>query len=441
MNIFQRAVKSFADVVNPSQNKLLHAIYQWQVHSGVASPLQDNNDSYLTNGYAGNATVYSIINRIIQMASQARLALYTKDIKGKWIEMNGHELNLFIDTANPTMAMSEFLQGHLIYKLSIGNSYWYKPVLDVGINKGKAKELWLMPSNNVEILGGTNWMNPVGGYQLNTNTLIPFTVEEVYHSKFFNPLFGTEKSLYGQSPLKAAARIVSKQNEAENTELKQFTNQAPPYLLYKDSNDPMGNLTRQQADSLEEDFANYNKKFRTGLPKVLTDKFGMLKLGVSPVDLGILESSQEGRRILCSIYGIQSELLNDKASSTYNNVVEIKKDAWNNCLRPNLDNFAAGLNSFLIRPVPEYAKAGLFFAFDYSTISELQVDLAKNVTWMRQAYWTPNEIRDATGLAPVVNPVMDEPWFSMGESPLSEAAAPPPELVVPPVLKNLGDYK
>lgn len=439
MNIFQRAVKSFAEILSPDKNKLLHAIYQWQIHSGIATPMADSPDSYLTNGYSGNADVYSIINRIIQMASQARLALYTKDSKGKWIEVNDHELNQFIDFANPIMAMSEFLQGHLIYKLSIGNSYWYKPILDVGINKGKAKEIWLMPSNNVQILGGSSWIQPVGGYQLNTNTLIPFTVEEIYHSKFFNPLFGNESSLYGQSPLKAAARIVSKQNAAEITELKQFTQQSPPYLLFKDSNDVMGSLSGEQAGQLEDQFKDYSKKYKGNQPIVLRDKFGMIRLGVSPVDLGILESSQEGRRILCSIYGIQSELLNDKASSTYNNVIEIKKDAWNNCLKPNLDNFANGLNSFLIRPVKEYEK--YFFAFDYSGISELQVDLAKQVVWMRQAYWTPNEIRDATGQTPVTNPVMDEPWVLLNESPLSQATAPPPELVVPPVLKNVGDYK
>jgi len=292
MNIFQKAAKSFAEVLNPQKNDLLKAIFQWQIHAGIASPMQDNATSYLTQGYSGNADVFSIINRQLRMASQARLALYTRDKSGKWIEVNDHELNYFTLRANPTMTMSEFLDGHIIYKQSIGNSYWYKPFLDFGMNKGKTKEIWLMPANNVTILGGDSWMNPIGGYQLDTNTLVNFDKNEIYHSKFFNPLFGQDASLYGQSPLKAAARIVSKQNEAENTELKQFQNQSPPYLLYKDTNDIMGGLTRPQADALEADFENYNKKFRSGLPKVLTDKFGMIRLGVSPVDLNILNLSK-----------------------------------------------------------------------------------------------------------------------------------------------------
>lgn len=438
MKILPTSVKSYFDkIFNPAGNKLLESIFQWQIHQGVATPLIDAPEAYLTQGYMGNADVYSIINRIIRMASQARLALYVKDSAGKWIEQPNHELSEFIKKANPTMKMSDFIQGHLIYKLSIGNSYWYKPILDVGVNKGKAKELWLMPANNVRIIGGSSWMNPVGGYILENNMQVEFTTDEIYHAKFFNPLFGSESSLYGQSPLKAAARIVRKQNESEITELKQFQNQSPPYLLFKDAADSMSSLTGIQTGELEDQFKDYNKKYKSGLPIVLRDKFGMLKLGVSPVDLGILQSSQEGRRVLCSIYGLQSELFNDKQSSTYNNVIEVKKDAWNNCIKPNLDDFASDLTSFLVDPVNEYK--GLFFAFDYSQVSELQADLEKNVTWMRQAYWTPNEIRDATGVKPIDNEAMNEPWIAMSESPLSQVTTAP-ELIVPPVLKNY-DYK
>lgn len=440
MNIIKSVKSYFEQVFNPSQNKLLEAIFQWQIHSGVAAPMADNPTSYLTNGYSGNADVFSIINRQLRMASQARLALYTRDKAGKWVEVTDHELAYFTQSANPTMTMQEFLDGHIIYKQAIGNSYWYKPTLDVGINKGKTKELWLMPANNVTILGGTSWMNPVGGYKLETNTFVDFKTEEVYHSKFFNPLFGQDASLYGQSPLKAAARIVSKQNEAENTELKQFQNQSPPYLLYKDSTDAMGGLTGGQAGELEDQFKDYNKKYKSGLPIVLRDKFGMIKLGVSPVDLNILNSSMEGRRVLCNIYGMAAGLFNDTTNLSYNNMLEMEKGSWTNCLKPLCDSIGRDLTACLISQVPEYVKEGLFFGFDYSEVSAMQKDRAAMVTWMKQAYLTPNEIRDAVGYNPYPDPTMNEPWIGMSESPLSQVTTVP-ELVEPPVLKNLGDYK
>jgi len=338
------------------------------------------------------------------------------------------------------MAMNDFIEGHIIYKQAIGNSYWYKPTLDVGINKGKTKELWLMPSNNVEVLSGSSWMNPVGGYQLNINTTVSFTAEEVYHCKFFNPLFGSEQSLYGQSPLRAAARIVSKQNEAENTELKQFKNQSPPYLLYKDSSDVMSSLTGEQAGQLEDQFKDYNKKYKSGLPIVLRDKFGMIKLGVSPVDLNILNSSIEGRRVLCNIYGMAAGLFNDTTNLSYNNMMEMERGSWNNCMKPLLDGIGRDLTNCLINGVPEYIKQGLFFGFDYSEVAAMQKDRGAMVTWMKQAYLTPNEIRDAVGYNPFPDETMNEPWIGMGESPLSQLTTAP-ELVVPKELPLKGDYK
>ena len=434
-------IKSWEQLTEPQRNVLLEALYKYQLHSGTPTVMLDNPTNYIREGYIGNPDVYSIINRIVRMSSQARLALY-KTEKGKWIEVTDHELCKFITNANPTMKMSEFREGHFIYKLAIGNSYWYKPLIDAGVNRGKATELWLMPSNNVQVLGGDTWMNPVGGYNLIRNTTISFKVEEVYHSKFFNPLFGDYGTLYGLSPLKAAIRVISKQNQAVLTELKQFENQSPPYLLYRDTKDSiMGGLSPEQTGQTEELFKDYASKHKSGRPIVLPDKFGMLKLGVSPVDLDILNSNLEGRRILCSIYGIASEMFGDKAKSTYNNMVEAKKDAWQTCLKPNCDEFASDLTSFLINPVLEYQKQGLFFAMDYTDISELQADKAQMVTWMKAAYWTPNEIRDATGVAPFDNPAMNEPWMEMGTSPVSSLSSPVEPLDAnPKPLKNLGDY-
>lgn len=427
--------KSFDQVDNPLKNVLLKALYSMQMHSGVAQVMDDNPTAYIKQGYSGNSDVYAIINRIIRMSSQARLALYTSE-DGKWVEVTDHELLKFTKIVNPTMKTSDFIQGHLIYKLSIGNSYWYKPIIESGVNKGKTNELWLMPSNQVEILAGQSWMNPVGGYRLRTNSTIEFNSQEVYHAKFFNPLFGEYGSLYGQSPLKAAAETVSKQNQAELTELKQFENQSPPYLLYRDVQDAiMGGLGQSQREEVQDLFKDYNKKYKAGHPLVLPDKFGMIKLGISPADLNILESSQEGRRVLCNIYGIPSELFNDKVASTFNNVNEAKKDAWNNCIKPNLNDLADDLTAFLIAPTI-YANENLFFGFDYSDVGELQADRAIQVQWMRQAYWTPNQILEATGQQPIDNPVMNEPWFGMSESPLSVITAP----TEPLPLKDFGDY-
>lgn len=426
--------KSYEQVNDPVNNALLKALFEFTAKSGTANVMADNPTDYLKQGYSGNADVYSIINRINRMASQARLALYRIEA-GKWVEVTDHELNAFEVMVNPTMKTADFIQGHLIYKLSCGNSFWYKPTLQVGVNKGKTIELWLLPANNMEILASNTWTDPIAGYRLNTNQHVTFDKVDVYHSKFFNPLFAETASLWGQSPLKAAAETVSKQNQAEITELKQFQNQSPPYALYRKAKTMMERLGPEQRKEIADIMKDATKSANKGKPVVFPDEFGKLDFGISPVDLGILSSSQEGRRVLCNIYGFPTELLNDKAGSTYNNIVEAKKDAWNNCIIPNLNDFAMDLNAFIVNPIPEYK--GLFFAFDYSAVAELQKDLATQVVWMKSAYWTPNEIREATGAKPIDDPAMGEPWFGMAESPLSAVTEPPPDLIIP----NKGDYK
>lgn len=431
--MFERLRKSFADIIQPDKNKLLKAIYEFTTHSGVANVMEDNPTSYLQNGYSGNDDVFSIINRIISMSQQATLRLYeTKD--KKWSEVTNHELCKFTRNVNPTQTLEQFKEGHLIYKLAIGNSYWYKPSITAGLNKGKTKELYLMPSNNVEVLGGQSWMNPVGGYILNGNMQVKFTQEEVYHSKFFNPLYGMYGDLYGQSPLKAAAAIVSKQNESTLTELKQFQNQAPPYMIYRDTTDTLTGWTPQQREQLEDVIKKHSKGDKRGGILAIPEKVGLLQFGASLVDLNILNSSTEGRRKLCNIYGFPAQLMNDTAGTTFNNVGEARLSAWTDCIMPNLNGLARDLTAFLIDPVSEYA--GLFFAFDYSEVKELQKDLVKTVQWMIQAKCTPNEIREAVGYNAIPNPLMDEPFFTMADIPLSQLGVD----ISAPVLKSYGDY-
>jgi len=428
--------KSFEQVNDPMKNDILKALYSWSVSPGTINFIADNLDAYIQQGYNSNDDIYSILNRIDRMSTQARLCLY-KVVNGKWVEVVDHELTKFIRSANPTCTMTEFKQGHLIYKLLLGNSFWYKPTIETGLNKGKTLELWLMPAPEVMIVGGTNWMNPVGGYELITNISVKFKTSDVYHSKFFNPDFGKTGDLYGQSPLKAARQLIAKQNEATLTELKQFTNQSPPYLLFKKTNgDGMfSELTPDQTSQIQAIIDKYTKRKK---PAVMPAEFGKVDLGSSAVDLNIINSTVDGRRRLCNIWQFPAQLMNDAASTTDNNVKEMRKQAWTDCIKPNLDDFANGMTSFLISQVPEYVKQGLFFAYDYSDVPEMQQDIAAKVTWMKQAYWTPNEIREATGATQFANDAMNEPWVGISEQPLSEATAP---IVEPPALKNLGDYK
>ena len=416
---------AFLDFV-PSvfRKKLYQALYQYEMHSGVANVMPDDSSAYIKQGYAGNTSVYSIINRIDNMRKQAYLKLYRKLPNGESEEVTEHELLQFISKVNETTHTDDFITAHIVYLLTIGEFFVYKPTILTGANKGKVPELFELPSAEVEIIEGTIFQ-PVKGYRVEGNYQMNFEPYEVYHSKLFNPLAKDERNLHGLSPLRAAAKTVSKLNEIELTQLKQFENQGAPYVLYKDvansgnAIDANANrLTDQQRADLLKQIKESASKNTRGLPLILKDKFAKLDLGNTLADLNVIESSKDGIRALCNVYGFPVDLMNDPAGSTYNNKSTARKSAWTDCIIPNLCRVEQTFNACLIDGFEPYKD--LFFAFDYSDVEELQEGIETKVNWMIKAGWTMNEIRQATGKTPVDNPLMDEPVISMGNSFLSD---------------------
>ena len=406
--------------LNKIAQKLNQAVYQYWVSSGVANVMPNNFDAYLEQGYLTNADVYSIITRIDNMRKQAPLVLRRDLGYGESEQVFDHELLRFTKKVNPQTTIDEFITQYLIFRLVLGNFFCYHPKLSTGANKGKPTELHAMPVNEVEILMG-DWMHPVKGYRIEGSQNPIFEVDEVYHSKLFNPNWHREESLYGMSPLRAAAKIVSKQNENETTQLKQFQNQGAPYIMYRDTTgNPMDRMTDVQREGLIKEVKKSSSASRRGLPLVLKEKYGVINLGQTLADLRVIESSKDGRRVLCNVYGFPVDLMNDPDGSTYNNKTTARKSAWTDCIQPNLKTFSDLMNECTILGVEQYEKDGLYWDFDYSTVEELQDEMKTRVEWMKAARWTANEIRVATGKEPIVDPKMDEPVFNMGEMFLSD---------------------
>ena len=399
---------------NKLKSMAQRAIYEYWISSGVINSIADNPTDYIEKGYQSNTSVYSIINRIDAMRKQAVLRLYDKDGK----EVEGHELNKFLYKVNSQTNTDDFITQMLIYRLTIGEYFIYKPSITAGLNKGKVSELVMLPSGDVEIIEGTIF-EPVKGYIIEGNFQAELTIDDVYHSKLFNPNWKEEKSLHGMSPLRAAANTVSKLNQIEITETKAFENQGPPYILYKESSgDPMQNrMTDPQRDEIVKKIKNAAKENNRSLPLVLKDKFGKLDLGQKLTDMAVIESSKSGIQALCNTYCMPGQIFGI-GEATYNNMREARKAAWTDCLMPNLSNVSQTLTDCLINPVVEYQ--GMKFAFDYAEVEELQEGMEIKVNWMRGARWTGNEIREATGKNRVESPMMDEPIIPMGDGLLSD---------------------
>lgn len=412
-----------------TENLALKAMHQFNIHSGQVNIMPDDPSTYLEQGYSGNTTVYSVVNRIDSMRKEAVLVI--KDKAGKVVE--GHELNRFITKVNNQLHTDDFITQLIVYHLIVGEHFVYKLAPTAGVNKGKVLELHVLPAADVEIIEGTMF-DPVRGYKVEGNYNVEMEYKDVYHGKMFNPNWGKERSLHGMSPLRAASKTVSKLNQIEITETKAFENQGPPYILTKKNNDGQMRMSPEQQASYQKELKKASKAENRGMPTVLKDEFIKLDLGQKLADMVIIESSNNGKLAMCIVYNMPPELFG-LGNATYNNMKEARKAAWTDCLIPLLGTVLNTLNSCLIEGVKEYEALGLHFDFDYSEIEELQEGMEMRVGWMNAAGWSGNDVLRATGKEASKNPLMDEPRLPMGVSFLSDYAETLDE-----GLKDFGDY-
>jgi phage portal protein BeeE len=291
---------------------------------------------------------------------------------------------------------------------------------------GKVMELNPLPSADVEIIEG-DFIDPVRGYKIEGNYSIELTKENTYHHKLFNPNWFREKTLHGMSPLRAAAKTVSKLNQIEITEAKGFENQGPPYLLFKKSKggtvNPADRMSDAQRDTMTKAFKKASNENNRGLPLVTKDEMGKLDLGQTFADLKTVESSDAGMIALCNVYAFPPELAG-YGQKTYSNMGTARKAAWTDCIMPNMKAIEDTFNHCLIDPVAGYANSGIRFKFDYSEVEELAEGMKDKVDWMNAAGLSGNEIWEAVNQPRVENPLMDEPRISMGTGFISDYGEP-----------------
>ncbi len=393
----EQRLKAINDAV---RNELNKNIYLHNIYSGVPIPFEDNPETQLEIGYMDNVDVYSIINYVARNSAAVPLRVYDKDDE----IVDDHPIMELLEQPNPDMSMVDIIEAFYIYKLSIGNSYLYKPTLESGANIGKTIEILVMPSADVQAIGGT-WTDPIQGYRINEG-LIWNTIDkaDIYHGKFFNPKFSNGSWLYGLSPIKIAVELIRTQNYGYTALESAYLNGSPPYMItHKGKN----KLTFTQQENLEETF---KRKYGDGddftkpgsnftKPMLTSEDLDIKMIGLSPIDLNILNVNKQGGRTLANVLGgIPTVLLNDLENSTYSNYSEARKVFYENVVIPNNTPLQKGLTNWLLTPYNDGTK----FKFDYSDIGPLQEDIKEKTEALKNAYYlTINERRDQLNYPPI----------------------------------------
>lgn len=429
--------KQLAGQVQVYGDDMIGAILR-MVGGGNIAYMPDNVESYIKDGYLFNPVTYSIVSYIAQKAANVPFGVYEvkdekalrmyksagpdfsiakmKMYKKALIEVPDHEFNEIFIRPNPLQGWAEFIEQVVGFKLVTGNSFIHAVGPDNGINSGKITELWQLPTQLIEIVAGDQY-EPVREYRMKADRSVVIPPEEMIHLKYWTPEYIGASFLWGLSPIRAARRVISRSNASYDSSLASFQNMGALGFVSSDAgpNDP--GLTPEVASEIERRLAEKTGPKNRGKHLVTSANLKWQQIGMSPVDLAILESDKLDLRSQCNIFHVPSELFGDSENKTYSNTKEAGKAIYNNAVLPALNQFRDAVNKHLNRVYGDR----FYIDYDATMLPEMQQDINAMTTALQGAWWlTPNERRELmVWPRDTSEPLMDAYMVPMGLLPLT----------------------
>lgn len=416
----------------------------WTLVNGQFVIDDDRSTTYIDKGYKSLPNLYGIISLIISKSSivphetfrvtnQVKYRKYKAQMAGASTpkdyarammtkvqameKVEGTPLDALLTKPNPHQSIEQLYKSLDGYLLLTGNAYMYG--LELG---GTPRELHSLIAPSVTIQVGDSFLDPVKGYSL-SYMKDPIPAEEVGHIKYWNPVGKYQKVedlVYGLSPLKSCRTLLGKYREADIAQGSAFSNMGVSGILAGD-----GTLTEAQAIALKDKWKQmYGGSQRAGDIAITSANVQWHKIGLSPVDLNILEGKEEILGELCNVYHVPIGMFT-KTNSTENNMVEGRKMFITDAVIPLVEERKQVINRWL---APKFGD-DLIVEFDYSIFQELSEDMDKVVEAAVKSFWvTPNEKRQMTNYDVMPDPNMDKIYMPSGLIPLDEMGMESPDV-------------
>lgn len=311
-----------------------------------------NSFNEFLDAYATNPIVSMVVSKIsFASASIKRIVV---DDKGN--EITNSKLLELMENPNSEQGMVEFYEEIDEY-LSLTGNVFVRFVTGIG---GFGEELIILAPNRVDII--CNNLGIIIRYDFTDydNRLFKYDPEEILHIKTNNVVDQDHVDRkFGLSPLRAARPIIQSSNEKFSAEASIFKNRGIIGFASNDSDIPMHEEERLEAQKVFTQNSGGSDKFNSIY--VTNTRLKFVQTGMSPTDLKLLEGIISSLRQLCAMYGMPSVLFNDNESSTFNNVLEAKTTAYTDVYIPLANKVDKSLSPWLSKKlnVNENLKADL----------------------------------------------------------------------------------
>jgi len=384
--------------------------------------------AYVDDGYMGNSDVYSIVTFLARKAGSIPWYVYkmkpgekaktslerykqlSKGLHNKGAferalmeRKNAYEENMvtgtplakLLERPNPQQAQDQFFQNLFGYRILSGEGNIYGN--DGNIDNGKFLELNVLPTQFLEIYPDPNDLYGLLGYKLMVAQGINIPKANVCHWKSWNPDFNdvTRSHLRGVSPLRSAWKLLRMSNNAADASAKMTQNGgAKGALVPQPVNNNIPQMTPEQASIIQRAInERINGTDNKGSVGVMQYPYNYLNFGLSSVDMELVKTLQMTLHQWCRVFGMPIVLF-DTDTSSYNNYTNGMRDLITNTIAPLCAELRDELNAWL---VPRFGE-NVYIDYDISALPELQADMEKMVSQLKQADWlTFDEKRTAMG--------------------------------------------
>jgi len=379
----QKALLAELEYKVTEQNQLYHALYQF-LSSGTALGTDSKMKDYVREGYEANPDLFGIVIKLAGMFAQVMEEAKLVQMKGdQEVEVQNDEIDKLLDRVNYYQTFYEFCQEWAVFRYITGNSIVYAPRLTSGLNRGKltGDGLIMMPTQNV-IINSKGWRQPIGEYLLDINQTYKMPATDVWHERFAPSLnYEQGRNFMGMSPVKVAANIINSQNKGYEITAKMYAYGHPPGILSKEADAGSDTTAEQEAKFRERYRTKYQGVDNMAIPIFTLGKMAYTKIGYDNMkELDIVNMSEHGRRIFCTILQVPSQLFNDTSASIYNNMTEASKTIYTNRLIPDVTQFCSDINRII------GAYGNFYLKPDFSNIEALQDDRGKKSEWVSRMF-------------------------------------------------------
>ena len=350
----------------------------------------------------GDSAVVNVLAWIQRNFPQAELGVYQKDREGQKTEIEEHPLTKLMYRPNAGYGSAQLWAGTLLSYHLDGNAYWIKARNARGF--GVPTEVWYEPHWGIKPHWPEDGSAFIDYYERRINgTIERIPAENVVH--FRNGL-NPANPRYGIAPLKAALLQVFTDTEVSLWVAALCRNMAIPGVIVSPQ-ESIG-MTMEKAEQIKQ---VWKRKFggdNRGEPLILDFQANVTTLGYDPktMDFGSITNLAESR--IAGAMGVPAIVAGLSAgldSSTYNNLANLKKSAFEECLMPTWEQFQTTLTTQLLPDFERDAETKrVKVYFDTSEIRALQENQGEKETRAIAAWQagvtTLNETRAQFGYDP-----------------------------------------